>query len=133
MNKIILDGTEGRAVYEELVKQLRELEDDFMCIEDGYKVASVLSDTTDAIEELSKPRWTPVTERSIHNGMYLVVCKKWGGSAVRKAIYDEATGKWFELCSNSRNDITDIVTHWMAIPDLPEDDIQKDGWHNNGI
>lgn len=41
-------------MYEDLVKQLRELEDDFMCVEDGFPVASVLSDAADAIEELSE-------------------------------------------------------------------------------
>ena len=42
-------------MYEELVKRLRS--------HNGWALNKTLDEAADAIEELSKPRWIPVTER----------------------------------------------------------------------
>ena len=94
----------------------------------------------DAIEELSKPRWIPVTERLPEKqGRYLVV----------KSLYG-SIGNWQEVVSFAKNlhavdkydfsgvgykrpgwysndseygyyEITN-VTHWMPLPELPKED-----------
>lgn len=69
-----------------------------------------------------RPRWIPVTEQLIHSGWYLVACNEWGGSAVRKAIYDEATRKWLEFPCGGPKDITKFVTHWMQLPEPPKEE-----------
>ena len=72
-----------------------------------------------------RPRWIPVTEQLIHSGWYLVACNEWGGSAVRKAIYDEATRKWLEFPCGGPKDITKFVTHYMPLPEPPKEEKDK--------
>lgn len=54
-------------MYEELVKQMREragtLYNTSRFYDSDAKDAAILYKAADAIEELSKPRWIPVTER----------------------------------------------------------------------
>ena len=73
---------------------------------------------------LDKTRWTPVENRSMHSGLYLVACNEWGGSAVRKAAYDDFTGKWLEFSPLGAKDITKVVTHWMPLPEPPMREIK---------
>lgn len=92
--------------------------------------ARMMLQAADAIEELSATiskmeiatRWIPVTEQLIHSGWYLVACNEWGGSAVRKAIYDEATRKWLEFPCGGPKNITKFVTHYMSLPDPPKEE-----------
>ena len=110
-------------------------------------VSSLFSDAADAVEELIlfkdqvekgmglldkadellkavKPRWIPVSERLIHSGWYLVACNEWGGSTVRKAVYDEATKKWLWLAHGGLKDITKFVTHYMPLPEPPKEETE---------
>lgn len=49
-------------MYEELVKRMKEKAEHFNY--DGWvDTAAILEEAADAIEELSKPRWIPVTEK----------------------------------------------------------------------
>lgn len=114
-------------MYEALVKRLRAQAD----AERYFVGEDMLYDkAADAIEELSATiskmeiatRWIPVTEQLIHSGWYLVACNEWGGSAVRKAIYDEATRKWLEFPCGGPKNITKFVTHWMHLPEPPEEE-----------
>ena len=109
---------------DELVKRLRE-RSVFLFPHHGESRsydADLMHEAADAIEELSEPRWIPVTERLIHSGWYLVACNEWGGSAVRKAIYDEATRKWLEFPCGGPKDITKFVTHYMPLPEPPKEE-----------
>lgn len=118
-------------MYDELVATLRRQCAEMDC---GNCNTCVKNQAADAIENLSVvvraqkavldkfPKWIPVTERLIHSGLYLVVCNEWGGSAVRKAIYDEATRKWLEFPCGGTKDITKFVTHWMPLPEPPKED-----------
>ena len=99
-------------MYDELVKRLRKRAESFDY--DGWvETASDYEKAADAIEELSKPKWIPVTERLPEkNGSYLVY------------VYGEATemnywhGKWHRL----RDDYTKAVTHWMPLPEPPKEE-----------
>lgn len=117
-------------MYDELVKRLRE--------HNGWALNETLDEAADAIEELicevaeehngrldaeeKIPSWIPVTEQLIHSGWYLVACNEWGGSAVRKAIYDEATRKWLEFPCGGPKNITKFVTHYMRLPQPPKEE-----------
>lgn len=79
-------------------------------------------DAADAIEQSSKPRWIPVTERLPEkNGPYLCC---WKASADEKKhiarimVWRADTGwmnVWDEPMSN-------YVTHWMPLPQPPEEE-----------
>lgn len=104
-------------MYDELVKRLRRCEQ-FRCRECEYEQvmgcrAKLNADAADAIEELSKPHWIPVTERLPEKtGSYLVY------------VYGEVTemnfwhGKWHML----GDDYTKAVTHWMPLPQPPKEE-----------
>lgn len=102
---------------------------DYISREAAIRIASGYCHPANIAEELSKlpaadvrPRWIPVKEQLIHSGWYLVACNEWGGSAVRKAIYDEATRKWLEFPCGGQKDITKFVTHWMPLPQPPKEE-----------
>ena len=139
-------------MYDELVKRLRKEAVKWCancCYKCGDNVCGAPDDrkkdcdvytklhAADAIEELicevadehnarldaeERQRWIPVSEQLIHSGWYLVACNEWGGSAVRKAIYDEATRKWLEFPCGGPKDITKFVTHYMPLPDPPKEE-----------
>lgn len=125
-------------MYEALVARVRYhiQKANFMGLKDAESTL-LLGEAADAIEVLSKlaldehnraaklaweSRWIPVTELLIHSGWYLVACNEWGGSAVRKAIYDEATRKWLEFPCGGPKDITKFVTHYMPLPQPPKEE-----------
>lgn len=128
-------------MYDELVKRLRSeavyLPEKFS---KNAELLDVLMKAADAIEDLicevadehnarldaeERHRWIPVSERLMHSGWYLVACNEWGGSAVRKAIYDEATRKWLEFPCGGPKDITKFVTHYMPLPEPPKEEKDK--------
>lgn len=130
-------------MYDELVKKIRHCATDPMhCLscgedKDGRCFKRLMTQAADAIEELicevadehnarldaeERQRWIPVNERLIHSGWYLVACNEWGGSAVRKAIYDEAARKWLEFPCGGPKNITKFVTHYMALPEPPKEE-----------
>lgn len=109
-------------MYEELVKRLREVADE---VDSDYDVdpynaeqrCLAILQAADAIEELSKPKWIPVTERlPEENGNYLVSVKC-------------PRGKWVEICACDGRDLVSVdeyteyatkwVTHWMPLPQPP--------------
>lgn len=116
--------------YTELVKRLREAT--------GWKNASehyrLMKEAADAIEELSREneslaksvneasvilrkRWIPATERlpELFNRV-IVYDKRWGVLSAMKGEDDSWGG---------RNDIViEKVTHWMPLPELPEEETE---------
>lgn len=109
-------------MYEDLVKQLRELEDDFMCVEDGFPVASVLSDAADAIEELfgkveQLPRWIPVTERLPEPHTRVIGFMAWK----KITAIEYQNGMWYSI--DHLEPLPDeAVTHWMPLPEPPKEE-----------
>ena len=90
----------------------------------------LMKQVADAIEELSKPRWIPVTERvpgiddgdwvlGVVNGFaYGIVYK----NAIVTVEYYENSGCW----SLHDLDAKVAVTHWMPLPEPPEEVTQDD-------
>ena len=114
-------------MYEELIENLRN------CAEvnslSRYK-RELMKQAADAIEELSEPKWIPVTERLpkgadasgevcenvnllLDDG--LVTCG-WMNGITGKAYYLNARDDYIQKTPISH------VTHWMPLPKPPEED-----------
>lgn len=98
--------------YTELVKRLREqMECDKKLYPQGAPFETLLLDlAADAIEELSKPRWIPVTERLPEKHERVLVHSK---RVKMKTDFINNDGKWYT---------TPLVTHWMPLPEPPKEE-----------
>lgn len=98
-------------MYEELVKDLRD------CAKVNslslYK-RGLMKQAADAIEELSKPRWIPVTERLPEMNVPCLVYNKLQPTMVGWRIDD----KRFRIPGSY---LPDHPTHWMPLPPPAEE------------
>ena len=80
-------------------------------------------------EEVQQMRWIPVEERLPEKHSEYIVCacdegepideRIWGDTVVVCADYYDGGFTWYE--GNTEYDISDIVTHWMPLPQPPKD------------
>ena len=98
-------------MYENLVGRLRRKAG----VEDFPD--SIWDEAADAIEELSKPRWIPVTER-LPEPYFDVLSTD--GESVGIASYQKKGGYW--LTSDVFYDAHVAVSHWMPLPEPPKED-----------
>lgn len=97
-------------MYDELVKRLREAPSDWPDAELHYEAAN-------AIEELSKPKWIPVTERLPENGEYvLCFCR----ANIVCVLRRDKDGDWYENPTHVY--MSGFVTHWMPQPEPPKEE-----------
>jgi len=106
-------------MYEELIKNLRKMENSENCVivsVDGFPAMQFVKDAADAIEELCKSKWIPVTERLPEEEEVVLV---WGGASVYTAKRHNKYGglMWWKL--NSKQHYCN-PTHWMPLPEPPE-------------
>lgn len=93
------------------------------------QVVAVCDMAIAAIREQEERRWIPVTERlPEENGCYIVVaCDEgcsagegiWYDTVVVEAEYYNCSWSWDE--NGTEYDLTDIVTHWMPLPEPPKE------------
>lgn len=86
-------------------------------------------DTGLAPEEVQAMRWIPVEERlPVVQDKYIVTAcdegepideRIWGDTVVVCADYYDGGFTWYE--GNTEYDISDIVTHWMPLPQPPKE------------
>ena len=140
---------EGKLMYDELVKRLRAsadnhhekcdgcpYEEDYPCCVDCLD--KMHKEAADAIEELSKPCWIPVTERLPEKTGTYLAWMKWDlteadeepsaypvlydadekGFGWWKSYYDGETLGW------AGEDFIryEGITHWMPLPQPPEEE-----------
>ena len=136
-------------MYEELVKRLRH---NAINADSGNEIGEAfyadIMQAADAIEELSKPRWIPVSERLPDvPGTYLVFVKEpkkytesrirgeveeWENfdfSYVKPAFYNNDQSVWDDddILMNANLDVVNTyeafhVTHWMPLPEPPKEE-----------
>lgn len=73
------------------------------------------------MEALERTRWIPCSERPPKKkGCYLVAVKRWydGKPVTREAVWNGAD--W--ISCEKRMEITPRVTHWMPMPEPPEEE-----------
>lgn len=106
-------------MYDELINDLRESAPKALAEADFDFVEGWLKEAADAIEELSKPRWIPVTERLPEYGERVLV---FGGVTMYVAYYDKnryGGESWHKL--NSKSHYCN-PTHWMPLPEPPKEE-----------
>lgn len=75
-----------------------------------------------ALREQEERRWIPVTERlPDENGKYIVnACYDiWDSTIVMVAEYYSGSRTWYDECCECS--LEGIVTHWMPLPEPPEE------------
>ena len=105
-------------MYEELVKRLRDYEESGLFTISPYEAG----EAADAIEELSEPRWIPVTERLPGYGDWVLGIGPKHGYHVceyRGITHFPYSGDipWF-----SAKGRTLTITHWMPLPEPPKEE-----------
>ena len=117
-------------MYDDLVKQLRHCANATTCRHCPWRSECCLHDAqrkaADAIEELSKPKWIPVTERLPNcNGCYLVWRPHFFGGEIGmpSICYFDGTNTWHDSYGVDFTRIlhSEDVTHWMPLPEPPKD------------
>ena len=115
-------------LYDELVKRLRaaammsEALSIFLPHSEWSAVAKLYNEAAEAIEELSKPRWIPVTERLPEfEGAVLCMRKSnvYGVRPYQEILYvDEFGFKNFDDIYLADG----VVTHWLLLPQPPKEE-----------
>ena len=118
-------------MYDELIKNLRicsrcdfgqncngctQKSDDAFCCD------KLLHEAADAIEELSKPRWVPVTERLPEEHVFVLIRQE----DDRMMVAERVDGDWWYRYFAYDVDRWDeneqgTITHWMPLPEPPKD------------
>jgi hypothetical protein len=104
-------------MYDELVKQLRNAA---QWADKGLVITpNVCLEAADAIEELSKPKWIPVTERLPKEGEFVLVYgdlypNKHDGGVI--AVSKRMDWNYWQGFGRERN-----ITHWMPLPEPPKE------------
>lgn len=111
-------------MYDELVKQLRDNAEFLVkassgCLSNSF--ADTMCQAADAIEELSKPRWIPVTER-LPKEMETVIVTTGKNVGFSFCVNDYGTLEFYSPWN---------ITHWMPLPEPP--DIPAEGTPNERI
>ena len=75
----------------------------------------LLSEAADAIEELSKPRWIPVSERLPEDGQWVLV---WGHGQKIPIMMFRESGAWID----DQFEFHTTITHWMPLPEPPKEE-----------
>jgi hypothetical protein len=102
--------------YDGLVKRLRSQ----ARLERYYNTTGkTLNEAADAIEELSKPSWIPVTERLPEEGKSVLVCICSDGKYdITRGWYCKNQG--FCCWDDAAMESADFITHWMPLPEPPK-------------
>lgn len=107
--------------YDELIKKLRGCVG-FRCRDCELKNEEVcnpilMEQAADAIEELQKPKWIPVSERLPEQNTRVIGFMAWKG--ITAIEYQH--GKWYSI-DHLQPLPNEAVTHWMPLPEQPKEE-----------
>ena len=110
-------------MYDELVKRLRNRR---ICIQQSGSLDDfpLLQQAADAIEELSKPRWIPVTERLPENDQDVLVMVHWRDYPENTMCYGRKYKTRWYLWNGELGELIKgfDITHWMPLPQPPKEE-----------
>lgn len=110
-------------MYDELVKRLRNRR---ICIQQSGSLDDfpLLQQAADAIEELSKPRWIPVTERLPENDQDVLVMVHWRDYPENMMCYGRKYKTRWYLWNGELGELIKgfDITHWMPLPQPPKEE-----------
>lgn len=124
-------------MYDELVKRLRE--------HNGWALNETLDEAADAIEELSKrmgesipksdaeiiieelskPRWIPVSERLPEKAGHYIVFVELKRNGQKISAWTQVTwffGDFLLECPEDEERFVAAVTHWQPLPEPPKEE-----------
>jgi hypothetical protein len=108
-------------MYEELVKRLRNISNSDSNIKSNY-IGLTMIQAADAIEELSKPKWIPVTERWPEERMAVIVYAPY----MKNEFMAYWTGsRWMVWAAGEyEREMPEYhqITHWMPLPEPPKEE-----------
>jgi hypothetical protein len=117
-------------MYDELVKRLRKVEE-MLNVAQFKEAANLIEQSVDAIEELSKPRWIPVTERLPEEKTYVLILADTiaGKMQIVSLLYKDGEGRncWTALDEYGKNPFDWQPTHWMPLPAAPKEEDDEGG------
>ena len=83
---------------------------------------ALLSDAADAIEELSKPRWIPVTGRLPETGVDVLVMFPHNMAVASRDMGEWVVNSGDGWCTDvNLSDDEKEPTHWMPLPEPPKE------------
>ena len=104
---------------DELIKRLRYCRDNAAVITDDELMA-IADQAADAIEELSKPSWIPVTERLPEEKTYVLILFDTIAGKMQGVCFlykdDDGHNCWTWLDRLGKNLFDIQPTHWMPLP-----------------
>ena len=123
-------------MYDELLKRLRDAAkmSEALAVllphSEGSATAKLFNEAADAIEELSKPRWIPVTERLPEDREMVIgytPCDgfMFVGYHVTSIYHDRDFSYWnIVTAMRSTRKMMKKVTHWMPLPEPPKEEAE---------
>lgn len=114
-------------MHEELIKRLRDaatMSDALSVLlphSEGNAVAKLHRDAADAIEELSKPKWIPVTEALPESDQDVLVMVHWRDYPENMMCYGRKHKTRWYLWNGELGELIKgfDITHWMPLPQPP--------------
>ncbi|MBQ1790631.1 MAG: DUF551 domain-containing protein [Oscillospiraceae bacterium] len=104
-------------MYDELIKNLR-VAGDFVSLSNYQR--DLMREAADAIEELSKPSWIPVTERLPEEKTYVLILFDTIAGKMQGVCFlykdDDGHNCWTWLDRLGKNLFDIQPTHWMPLP-----------------
>ena len=109
-------------MYEDLVKRMREESEIERWLQphSANETPKLLDDAANAIEELSNPKWIPVTEALPELDKRVFVIGLFGFCGIYSLIQVHDTTCWEDEYGYYQ-DFED-VTHWMPLPEPPKEE-----------
>ena len=118
-------------MYGELVKELRDSAEwaDRLALlmgrAEGDTHAPIMRKAADAIEELSKPSWIPVTERLPEKTNHYLVHVKCGCDGKFASAWEQVAWfceKFYWEHLHGDDVFEETITHWMPLPEPPKEE-----------